>query len=103
MAITAARPTARRPRHVHAARPILRSCGTFPLTMLAAALGVGMAIQARAQTQSGDPGSPQVAQMPAVSIQASAVDDDTLVHLGTPVNSGALGSRTRSPQRRRAR
>lgn len=64
------------------------------LTVLAAAIGVGMSGQARAQGASSDSASSQVAQMPTVSIQATAVDDDTLVHLQTPVNTGALGNRT---------
>lgn len=72
-------------------------------TVLAAAIGLGLPVPSQAQdvvpTAIGGPGggaaaSQPVAQLPAVSIEATAVDDDTLVHLQTPVNGGALGART---------
>lgn len=92
MAFSAAR-RARASRRRSARRPRPHSAVTT-VTALAAAVGAGLSIQARAQDQNGAGAASTVAQMPTVSIQASALDDDTLVHLQTPVNTGALGTRT---------
>jgi len=54
-------------------------------------LALGLAFPAAAQ-QAAQPDGP-VAQLPAVTVKASAVDD-TLQHLEAPVNTGALGSRS---------
>ena len=53
-------------------------------TVLALALGAVLAPGARAQ---------DIAQMPAVTVEAAPVDD-TLEHLSAPVNTGALGNRS---------
>lgn len=53
-------------------------------TVLALALGGALAPGARAQ---------DIAQMPAVTVEAAPVDD-TLEHLSAPVNTGALGNRS---------
>src|SRR3546814_177435 len=64
-------------------------------TVLALALGAAYAPGAYAQAaQAGSaPSAQDVAQMPAVTVQAAPVDD-TLEHLAAPVNTGALGNRS---------
>ncbi|MDQ8035650.1 MAG: TonB-dependent receptor plug domain-containing protein, partial [Bordetella sp.] len=53
---------------------------------MTAAFAAGLAAPAQAQTD--------VSQLPAVTVNAAPLTEETLVKLNTPVNSGALGSRT---------
>ena len=64
-------------------------------SVLALALGAAYAPCASAQAAQagGAPNAGDVAQLPAVTVQAAPVDD-TLEHLAAPVNTGALGSRS---------
>lgn len=56
-------------------------------------LGVAHSAGARAQAAPATAESQGVAQLPAVTVNAAAVDD-TLEHLSAPVNTGALGNRS---------
>jgi iron complex outermembrane receptor protein len=72
-------------------------------TVLAVAIGWGLTVPSHAQygapaATAGQRGTaaanPAVTQLPTVSIEAAAPEDDTLVHLQSIVNGGALGNRT---------
>src|SRR6185437_13766229 len=67
-----------------------------PLALPLAAAGLALAPviwPAAAQAQQAAPGD--VAELPTVSVNASAItDDSTPQHLQAPVNGGALGTRT---------
>ncbi len=64
-------------------------------SVLALALGLACASGAHALSAAPNAASASqgVAQLPAVTVNASAIDD-TLEHLSAPVNTGALGSRS---------
>ncbi|OZI65024.1 TonB-dependent siderophore receptor [Bordetella genomosp. 1] len=68
-------------------RPLAaRPARTALASALTAAFAAGLAAPAQAQTD--------VSQLPAVTVNAAPLTEETLVKLNTPVNSGALGSRT---------
>lgn len=69
-------------------RPLLPSA----LTLVLAGIYAG-SVQAQTAPATPAPATPSAAQLPAVTIQADAFDD-SLEHLTTPVNAGALGSRS---------
>ncbi|MBV7485062.1 TonB-dependent receptor [Bordetella sp. BOR01] len=84
-------------RPASTAKARARNLAATPTT-LALALALTYAAGAHAQSasspQTGTASSPQdVAQLPAVTVQAAPIDD-SLEHLNAPVNTGALGSRT---------
>ena len=64
-------------------------------SLLALALGLAFSLGSHAQSAGPEPagGAQGVAQLPAVTVNASAIDD-TLEHLSAPVNTGALGNRS---------
>ena len=70
------------------ARKLARSAVTP--SVLALALGVIFSGAAQAQSAASSQG---VAQLPAVTVNATSIDD-TLEHLSAPVNTGALGNRS---------
>ncbi|ARP92695.1 TonB-dependent siderophore receptor [Bordetella genomosp. 9] len=87
-------------------RPSRQHSFAFVLTAAAAALCAASPVRAQGPAQDSFPppadgaaagsfsADAPVTQLPTVTTQATAVDDDTLVHLETPVNTGALGTRT---------